>query len=124
MVVFVSIFRGSVEGAGFGLVAGFLRGCFSVGTFPVDIFLFPIVGMISSLFPKMVYRHKPVAQVFISMVAIFFVITVHVTYINLTSSNNVGIPFVFLNSWRPITATIITAPILFAVLRIALNVQE
>jgi len=124
MVVFVSIFRGSIEGARFGLVAGFLRGCFSVGTFPVDIFLFPVVGMISSLFPKMVYRDKPVAQVFISVAAIFFVIAVHVIYINLASSSNVGIPFIFLNSWRTITATIVTAPILFAVLRVVLNVQE
>jgi len=117
MVVFAGIFLGVAEGLGFGLAAGFLRGCFSVQTFPLDIFLFPIIGLISAMLARMFYRQNPAAQVFITMVALAVVVTAHTLYLNAVACNDVGLGHVFLMSWRPFLVTVLVSPPAFLALQ-------
>ncbi len=124
MVIFTAIFRGGIEGAGFGLAAGFLRGCFSVGTLPLDIFLFPAVGAISARLTRMFYRQNPAAQVFTTVIAALIVVAAHTLYLNVTAGNDVKISFAFLSSWRSVIVTVLVSPFAFAFLKTLLRLEE
>lgn len=124
MVVFTGIFRGALEGASLGLLAGFLRGGFSVDTFGLDIFLFPLIGAASSVLGGMFYRHKPLAQIFITSVAAVTVVTAHTIYLNFLSGNDVGLISAMLKSWKVLAATILLSPFFFAFLKGLLKFEE
>ena len=124
VVVFTGIFRGGIEGLELGLVAGFFRGCFSVGTLPLDILLFPAVGAISSMSTRMFYRQNPATQIFTTMVAAITVVIAHTLYLNMTGGNDVGIPFVFLASWKCLAVTVFVSPFVFAFLKELLRLEE
>ncbi len=124
MVVFTGVFRGSVEGAGLGLVAGFFRGCFSAGTFALDIFLFPAVGLVSSLLGGMFYRQNPVAQMFTTAVAILIVTASHTLYLNFVYGNDVGVFPVIMASWKCLITTVCVSPFFFAFLKKTLRLKE
>lgn len=124
MVVFVGIFGGGARGAWVGLIAGFLRGCFSPETFPVDIVIFPAVGLISSAMASRIYRQNPVAQVFISAIAVVIVVVAHTVYLNIVSGNDIGIPLVFMKSWKTLVSTVFCSPLMFAFLDGVLRPEE
>ncbi|MEA3489188.1 MAG: rod shape-determining protein MreD [Candidatus Omnitrophota bacterium] len=123
-VVFTGIFRGGTEAAVSGFLAGFLRGCFSVGTSALDIFLFPAVGILSSALGGKVYRQNPVAQIFIAAIAVVTVVIAHTIYLNVMTGSGIGIGFVFLNSWKTLVATVLVAPFFFVFLKGALGLGE
>ena len=124
MVVFGGIFGGSARGAWVGLIAGFFRGCFSPETFLVDIVIFPVAGLLSSAIASRIYRQNPVAQVFISAIAVVMVVVTHATYLNVISGNDIGISLVFIKSWKTLTATVFCSPLMFAFLDGALRPEE
>jgi rod shape-determining protein MreD len=124
MVVFAGVFRGGIEGLEFGLAAGLLRGCFSVGTLPLDIFLFPAVGAISAGLTRMFYRQNPAAQIFTTVIAVFIVVVAHTLYLNITGGNDVEIPFVFRASWKHLAVTVLVSPFVFAFLKESLRLEE
>ena len=124
MVVFAGIFRGGVEGAGVGLAAGLLRGCFSVGTSLLDIFLFPAVGVMSSLLAGVLYWQNPFSQMFITAAAAFMVIAGHAFYLNFSGGNDVGVFFPVMTSWKCVLSTVCVAPFLFAFLKKILLLKE
>ncbi len=124
LVVFAGVFRGASEGLLVGLITGFLRGCFSPYTFSVDLFLFPLVGVISAMLAIILYRQNLAVQVFVVLVAAFTVISGHVFYLNVVSGNNVAMPAVLFRSRPVILATAITAPLIFNVLRRLWYVEE
>ncbi len=123
-VVFTGIFRGWGEGAVFGLAAGFLRGCFSVGTPGLDILLFPAVGAVSSVLPAMFYRQNPAAQVFAATAVVFTVVAAHTLYLNATCGNDIGIFFALKNSWKCLALTVAVSPLVFVCLERLLRVES
>jgi len=123
MVVFTGIFLGGADGASFGFIAGFFRGCLSVDTLALDILIFPAVGALSSLLPRMFYRQNPAAQVITTATAAFMVIAAHTFYLNMTSGNDIGIPFVILMSRRSLIMTVLVSPFAFAFLKWLLRLK-
>lgn len=117
IVVFTGIFRGVTAGAQIGLAAGLLRGIFSIHTLPLDICLFPAVGMASSMMARMFYRQNVLVQVFITAAAVLSSIASHTFYLNVISGNDLAIPLVIAKSWRVIIITITLAPPIFLTLR-------
>lgn len=124
IVVFTGIFRGSVEGAALGLAAGFFRGCFSVDTLVLDIFLFPVVGVMSSVMAGRFYRQNPAAQMLITAGAILGVAVSHILYLNFISSNDASVFLVILTSWKCLVTTVFISPFLFALLKKTLRLKE
>lgn len=113
MVVFVGIFRNSGEGAIFGLVAGILRGVFSLSTLSVDIFIFPIIGSFCWIISGMFYRKSPIGQMFTVFIALVFIITCHILFINFTNTSNVSLIKVIISDWRQLIVTTFFSPIFF-----------
>jgi len=98
----------------FSFLAGFLRGLMSVHTLPVDIVIFPLLAFVSGVISHIFYRHNPVTHIFIAASAIFSLIAAHLTYLNIISGSQMNLGPVFEDSWRTITATILLAPFIFA----------
>lgn len=124
IVVFTGVFWGGVEGLGVGFAAGFLRGCFSIGTLPVDILVFSAVGVISWLLAKMFYHQNPVVQIVITIVALLIVVISHTVYLNVISGNNVSLPLVLLASRMSLTVTVFISPVVFSFLKGLVGVKE
>ncbi|MFH1665768.1 MAG: hypothetical protein ABIA77_06460 [Candidatus Omnitrophota bacterium] len=124
MVVFYGIFFGELKGAVFGGVAGFFRGCFSVDTACVDIFIFSAVGIFSSVLSRMFYRHNPVAQFFITVSALCAVLTAHTFFLSMVSGNDIRVFPVIGDSWRTIAVTAAVSPVLFVFFKALLRVEE
>ncbi len=124
IVIFTGMFRGSAEGGLMGLAAGFLRGCFSVNTFVLDLFLFPVVGLVSSVMPRLFYRQNAAAQVFVVLLALLAVVNAHALYMNSVWGNDVSLPAVIFNSRGVFAGTLIAAPLLFAFLKRILHVED
>ncbi|MGB2600148.1 MAG: rod shape-determining protein MreD [Candidatus Omnitrophota bacterium] len=124
MVVFTGIFGGYAEGIKFGFVAGFLRGILSVYTLPVDLFLFPLIGAVSAVLAERFYRQNPVAEMFITAVAVFTAIVFHTSCLKIVSGNEfVGVWSAIAGSLRAVTVTIVFSPVFFHLLR-GLRPQE
>jgi len=117
MVVFTGIFRGGTEALALGIVAGLLRGSFSVGTLPLDILIFPLVGVMSAALARMFYRQNPAIQVLITSAALAAVVAAHTLYLNVVSGNDVALSFVFMNSLWTLALTVILSPLIFLMLR-------
>ena len=118
MVVFAGIFLGRGEGIRIGFIAGFLRGCLSVYTLPVDIFLFRIIGALSDILAERFYRQNPVIEMFVAAFALFFVIAFHAFYMKILAGNEfIGVWSVFLGSLRAIIITVAFSPVFFHFLR-------
>jgi len=114
VVVFSGIFLGGAEAVIVGLIAGFFRGCFSVGTMGLDIFLFPLLGAFSSALGRRVYRQDPVAQVLTVISALVILVVSHTAYLNILSGNSISVWSMFLRSWKALAATVIISPLFFA----------
>mgnify|MGYP006306368349 CR=1 FL=1 len=113
VVVFTGIFFGSREAVAFGLIAGFMRGAFSVDTMGVDILVFPLVGALSSMLGGMVYHQNPAAQMLAVSASIVVVIAAHTGYLNMISGNNASLLHVFYASWKTIALTVAVSPFFF-----------
>ncbi|MGB2600483.1 MAG: rod shape-determining protein MreD [Candidatus Omnitrophota bacterium] len=124
VVVFTGIFWGAKEGFTLGLVAGFLRGCFSPNMFPLDIILFSAVGAASAVMAKMFYRQNPSAQMFTAAVATLAVILAHTLYQNALSGNDIELSLVIYSSRRTLISTVFVAPLLFVPLQGWLKLEE
>jgi rod shape-determining protein MreD len=124
VVVFTGIFWGPGEGIILGLVAGFLRGCFSPTTFPLDIVLFPVVGVISAVMSKMFYRRNPAAQIVTVAVATLAVVSAHTLSQNALSGNDVELSVVIFGSKGVLISTVLAAPLLFAPFQGWLKLEE
>lgn len=122
-VVFAGIFRRLDEAVVLGVVAGFLRNCFSVQPLFLDIFLFPLVGIISFLLGGMFYRRNPVVQIFTSLVCMAMVVAAHLLYFNLAMGNDIAIVPVFIRSKGVIAVTALFSPLFFAIFK-GLQLQE
>ena len=124
MVVFVGIFAGQLEGIRFGFLAGILRGSLSVYTLPLDLFLFPLVGVLSAMMAERVYRQNPVIEILITTVCVFVVTIFHVFCLKAVSGNElIGVWSVLAGSSRAIIVTIAFSPPFFFLLR-GLRSQE
>jgi rod shape-determining protein MreD len=117
MVVFAGIFMGALEGLFAGLAAGLIRGLFSVDTLPIDILLFPAVGVFSSVLSNLFYRQNFANQVFLTFVALATVITVHTVYFNCAAANDINIFSAFFRSWRMVLVPLLFSPFVFDALR-------
>lgn len=124
MVVFVSIFRRVGESIVFSFVAGFLRGCFSLGTLGVDILLFPAVSALSSMLAKMFYRQNSAAQIFITTIAFAVVLGSHTFYLNVTGDSNIAFSSAVSANWRHMAATIFICPFAYAAVKGLLRLEE
>jgi rod shape-determining protein MreD len=124
VVVFTGIFRGRAEALAIGFLAGVLRGCFSVDTMAVDIFIFPLVGAFSSMLGGMVYRQNLAVQMFTVIAAIILLVTAHTAYLDLLAGGDIGIFSVFLRSWKALSVTVVAAPFFFAFLKWLLKLDR
>ncbi|NQT32565.1 MAG: hypothetical protein HQ594_02695 [Candidatus Omnitrophica bacterium] len=124
MAVFTGIFMGPGQGAVFGSIAGLLRGTFSAGTVVLDIFLFSLLGVMSSLLAKKFYRQNPVFQIAVTMAASFIVVAVHTLYLNFVSGNDLTVPFVILSSRMHLAVTVLISPFVFILLKKILRLEE
>lgn len=124
IVVFAGVFLDRSEALAFSLSAGFLRGCFSPETLPVDILLFPAVALLSSVLTKMFYRQNPAAQVFLTMTAALIVVSAHTLFLNMITGNSIGISSALLSSWKSLLVTILASPFIFAFLKGLLKLEE
>lgn len=116
MVVFAGIFRGPIEGLFVGLAAGVIRGLFSVDSLPVDVFLFPAVGVLVSALSNLFYRQNVANQMLLMMIALVAVITVHTAYFNHISENDLNVLEVLAKSWSVVLLTLFTSPFVFSYL--------
>ena len=123
-VVFAGIFRGNLEGVCTGFVAGFLRGCFSVNMLGLDIFLFPFIGIMSAMMPRMFYRQNPAAQMFTVLITMVTAITAHTLYLNFVGGNDITVSSVLLRSWKCLAVTIMVSPLFFMFLKSLLRMEE
>jgi rod shape-determining protein MreD len=71
-VVFIGLFKGSSAGCTLGFFIGLLEGIFSVSTFGVFSFSYPIVGYLSGIVPGRVDENSLIMQVIVSFVALIF----------------------------------------------------
>lgn len=117
IVIFIGIFRGPHEAVIFGILAGFLRGIFSVDTLEMDIALFPVLGAVSYMLGGMFYRQNLFTQIFITLAALFAVVTSHTLYLNAISGNDIKVSFMLFASWRTFFVTAIISPFIFYFLR-------
>ena len=124
MVVFIGIFRGTREALVYGLIAGFLRGCFSEGTIYLDILLFPLAGMVSSILGRMFYRQNPAVQALNALIVMVLIMFVHTAFLNITSGNDIPISFVYAASWRRIAVTVLVSPFVFSFLAYLLRLED
>ena len=124
IVVYTGIFHGFSEGIKLGIVAGILRGCLSLYTLPVDVFLFPAIGALSAVLAERVYRQNPVVEVAITIFALFAVIAFHTFYLKIVSGNELlGLWSSFLGSFRVVSVTVVISPLFYFLLR-GLREQE
>ena len=123
IVVFSGIFFGPAEGAVAGLVAGFMRGCFSAGTFPVDLVVFPLVGYLSSMLSVLFYKRNPAFQLFAAAVGMFLVVSFHTLYFNAVGGG-LSLSSVFIKSWKYLAVTVFISPFIFAILGTLLQLEE
>jgi len=95
-----------------------------VGTLPVDVILFPLVGVGSYFLAKMLYRQNPLAQAF--TVAVFYaaVVVVHISYLNAVSGNDLSAAYALAGSWAQMPLTVALAPALFMFFGKALRFTE
>ncbi|MFH1305828.1 MAG: hypothetical protein ABIH74_05465 [Candidatus Omnitrophota bacterium] len=124
MVVFVGVFYGEVQGAGFGLTAGFFRWCFSATAFPLGILIFPLIGAASSKLPGVFYRQNPIMQMFTVMIALFAVVAAQTFYLSVLSGNDAGMFSVISENIRQLALTVFVSPLVFAFLKVMLRVKE
>jgi rod shape-determining protein MreD len=118
IVVFSGIFLGRGEGIRVGFAAGFLRGCLSIYTLPIDIFLFPAIGALSDILAERFYRQNPVIEMFVVAFALFFAVAFHAFYIKILAQNEfIGVWNIFMGNLRSIVVTIVFSPVFFHVLR-------
>ncbi|MFC1548932.1 rod shape-determining protein MreD [Candidatus Omnitrophota bacterium] len=124
VVIFAGIFRGTTEGVIMGFVAGFLRGCFSPETFLLDVFLFSLIGFVSSMMPRMFYRQNPAAQIILTIFMTLAVVGAHVLFLNAVSGNDIKVLFAIMNSRGTLITTVLASPILFAFFQKGLKLEE
>ena len=117
IVVFTAVFRGLPAGFRVGLVAGFLRGIFSVHMFPPDVVIFPVAALEAFLIAKMFYKQNPVVQMFIAAVAVVSVSVFKLLYLNAVFGNDLGINVIFAGNRQCIVFTIAAAPPVFLFLK-------
>lgn len=117
MVVFSGIFRGPIEGLFAGLTAGVIRGLFSAGSLPVDVILFPSVGVLVSLLSNLFYRQNVANQMLLMFTAVVAVISVHTVYFNHISGNDINVLSVIGKSWNVVLLTLFVSPFVFEYLR-------
>lgn len=117
VVVFAGVFMGSMEAFYLGLAAGILRGVFSVNTLPVDLFIFPLAGVISSVLTSVFYRYSAANQMFIVLLMSLGIVAAQTAYLDLISSNSTGFMCAAAGSWRTLLVTVAAAPIIFRYLR-------
>jgi len=102
MVVFAGAFRGGVEGFFVGLAAGVIRGLFSVDTLPVDIFLFPSIGVLSAGLARLFYPQNIANQVLITLLLVIAVIAAHTVFFKIAAKNDVGVLRTLLGASGPL----------------------
>lgn len=124
MVVFEGMFRSGPEAVVFALVAGLVRGSLSFGTFSADIFTFPVIGAMGFLEGRIFYRYNPVAQILITTIAVCLVVFVHVLCLRTSEGYSAGFFTVLAYSWKPIMATIVSAPGLFFLLSRMFHLED
>ena len=108
----------------FSFIAGILRGSFSGSTFYLDIFLFPAIGGAALFLRNLFYRNNPVAQAFITAVALCVVVMGHILYLNLGDFRAVDLLLVWATSWRTVIMTIILSPLIFLFLKKQIRIGE
>lgn len=117
MVVFAGAFRGAVDGFFVGLAAGVIRGLFSVDTLPIDIFLFPSVGVLSAGLARLFYPQNITNQVLITLVLAAAVIAAHTVYFNIIAKNDVSVLVTLFRSFWPVLTTVLISPFIFYALK-------
>lgn len=113
-VVFAGIFFDANFAAWFGIIAGFLRGCFSSGPLFLDVFLFFAIGVVSSFLANKFYRYSPIVQALIAALSMFVLILGHTLYFNLARGSSVNILSLAAENWKMLGITILFSPIFFA----------
>lgn len=124
VVIFSGVFQGVFTALAVGLVAGVFQGCFSVTTGDMDIFLFPVLGLVSSALSRLFYRYNPAAQIFIVLSVLVTALAVRVYYLNLVSGSELEMPYVLIRHWKNILADIIVAPVFFIFIKDRLHIKE
>lgn len=117
MVVFAGIFRGPVEALFLGLAAGVIRGLFSVGSLPLDVVLFPSIGILSSVLSGLFYRQNAANQMLIIFIAVAATVGAHTVYFNHVSGNDISVFAAMAKSWSVVLLTVIASPFIFNYLR-------
>jgi len=112
-VVFTGIFFEIGYAVWFGFIAGFLRGCFSVETLPLDVFLFPLCGMSSFVLASKFYKYNPLVQIVITILAMSIVILGHTVYFDVINARPIAFLLPFAVNWKMLSATVLFSPIFF-----------
>lgn len=121
--VFSGIFFGKAEGALTGAVAGFLRGCFSAGVFPFDVFAFSFIGYFSAVLSSFFYKGSPVFQTLASAAASLFLLFSHSLYFHLSGAG-MSTQSAFLGSWRYLAVTVFVSPFIFGIFGVLLKLGD
>ncbi|MFH1836485.1 MAG: rod shape-determining protein MreD [Candidatus Omnitrophota bacterium] len=124
MIVFEGIFRAGKEAVIFAFIAGLIRGSLSFGTFPVDIFMFPVIGALGFFEGRIFYRHNPIAQALITAVAACLVMFVHTVYLTASDADSIGPFIIFIHNWRTLAGTVAAAPIFFFLMSKLFRLEE
>jgi rod shape-determining protein MreD len=122
--VFAGIFMGPFEGVAVALIAGFARGCFSVGTVGVDMLTFPLVAYVSSLFSGMFYRRNLLFDMAAVLTAAIFIFSIQAVYISLFFGVDVSVASVLSESRAQIFFTVLAVPFVFPFWCAFLMVEE
>jgi len=111
ILIYTAMFLGVLNGLCMGFVLGILRGFFSPYMFPLDVVLFPVCALISSILASFLFRQSSLVQILITGISFFLIISVHFFYLNIISGNNVGFLMQIADYWRTIIMTLLFSPL-------------
>ncbi|HNX90980.1 MAG TPA: rod shape-determining protein MreD [Candidatus Omnitrophota bacterium] len=128
LVLLVVVFAGVHGGSSYGLIAGFAggiaRGLFSVYLLPIDVFVFPTIGIIAAVVSRMFNKDSAVTQLLVTAAAMFFLIFAHIMYLKVVSDNNLMLAASYAKSWKSIIVTVIVAPFVYSILKEFWRIDE
>lgn len=123
-VVFAGIFFGPFEGVVLGVTAGFLRACFSSGTFGTDMIMFAFIAYVSSVFSVMFYKKNPLFHAVLVLAAFISFLSAQAIFFSAAYGTDIPVVTVLNGSRLQILFTVLTAPFIFPLWCSFLKIEE
>jgi len=123
-IIFIGFFCVRVDIIVISLIVGAIRGSLSVGTFPVDVLIFPCMALGASWVVNRLNKYNILVQMLITLVAMLVLVSSHVIFLNILYGNNVDMQLILSENKKLFITTIIAAPFVFRLLNTIWKVED